>query len=367
MKFKIAAALLLSVASAAHAAAGRIGLYGTVRDSEAETVAYIDKCREAGVGVLLPSLSGGGTVIWKTDKAQYYPSLQAKLDGGYDALESLIRNAHRAGIKVIPSVAIGPGGRIIDQNPQWETRDRNGNPSGQTTTPSITFAYPEARAAKVALLMDLVNNYQVDGVLLDYCRYPENNKTPEARSGFYGYDEPFLERCRNEHGFDPRQVSIDSKEFAIFNQMRIDSVTAFVREFRDAVKATGKPIRVAGFGDTDPEVEAQTCARDWAGWGKAGLIDDFYLATYTEKGEQLGLVTQRARRALGPNVQLHAALTPFNRFVETNDQMVDHAKLLMAAGATDLWVYRDDFLEQLQLWDGVKSANQVVIAATPRE
>lgn len=366
MKLKIAAALLLSVATATHAAAGRIGLYGTVRDSEAETVAYINKCKDAGVGVLLPSLSGGGTVVWKTDKAQYYPSLQTKLDGGYDALESLIRNAHSAGIKVVPSVAIGPGGWIIEKNPQWETRDRNGNPSSKTATPSITFAYPEARSAKIALLMDLVNNYEVDGVLLDYCRYPENNKHPEARSGFYGYDAPFLERCEKEHGFDPRKVSIDSKEFAIFNQMRIDSVTTFVREFRKAVKATGKPVRVAGFGDTDPALEAKTCGRDWAGWGKAGLIDDFYLATYTEKGDDLSKVTERARQALGPNVELHAALTPFNNFVTTNDEMVDHAKRLMAAGATDLWVYRDDFLEQLNLWDGVKSANQIVMAS-PRE
>ncbi len=362
MRLKTATLLLLGLVSAAQGASGRIGLYGTVRESEAETVAYIQKCRESGVGTLLPSLSGGGTVVWKTDKAQYYPSLKEKLDGGYDALECLIRHAHAAGIKVIPSVAIGPGGLILEKHPEWETRDRNGEPSGKTTTASITFAYLEARAAKIALLMDLVRGYDVDGVLLDYCRYPENGKTPEAKSGFYGYDAPFLDRCKSEYGFDPRVVPLDSEEWKKFNRMRIESVSAFVREFRDATRASGKTIQIAGFGDTDPDLEAQTCARDWAGWGRAGLIDDFYLATYVEQGEKLNAVTERARKALGPKVRLHAALTPFNNFVKTNDQMVDHAQRLLASGAEELWVYRDDYLEKLDLWAGVKSANELVNA-----
>jgi|GEM_PF-3322821 len=334
-----------------------LGLYGTVCQSEAETTALIEKCKSSGIGTLLPSLSGGGTVVWKTTRAQYYPSMQAQLDAGYDALADLIKQAHAAGIKVMPSIAIGPGGRMIDAHPEWETRDRNGKASSETVTPSMSFAFPEARRAKIELLMDLVNGYDVDGILLDYCRYPENSKSAETRYGFYGYDLPLLETCQKVYGFDPRKEPIDSPNWTVFNRLRSETVTTFVKEFRDALNSSGKSIRLAGFGDTDADLEMRSCGRDWAAWGSRGLIDDFYLATYTEQGDALTQATLRARAALGSKVRLHASLTPFNNFVKTDEQMQIHAGLLMAGHADGLWIYREDALTKLNLWPAAAKVN----------
>lgn len=347
---------------AAPSGPNRVGLYGTVRNSEKETADYVAQCKANGIGVLVPSLSGGGTVIWTTDKADYYTSLKPVIESGYDPLTDLIKQAHSAGIQVVPSVAIGPGGKMLDTHPEWETRDRNGQPSSATYTATFSFAYPQARAAKIAILMDLVNGYDVDGVLLDYCRYPENSTTAEAKYGFYGYDEPIIEACKSLYGFDPRKVPIDSSEWTRFNQLRADTVTQFVKEFRDAVKASGKKVSVAGFGDTDPDLEKRMCGRDWGAWGRQGLIDTFYLATYTEKVDQMAPTIARAREALGPNVQLLSAITPFNNFVTTDAQVVEIAKAQLAGGADGLWIYRDDFLETNKLWAGVKQANALAVA-----
>lgn len=344
----------------------RVGLYGTVRNSEKETAEYIAQCKANGIGILLPSLSGGGTVIWKTDKADYYTSLKPILDAGYDPLADLIKQAHAAGIEVVPSIAIGPAGRITDAHPEWETRDRNGNPASVTYAPSISFAYPGARQAKIAVLMDLVNGYDVDGVLLDYCRYPENSKIPEAKYGFYGYDEPIITACQTLYGFDPRKVAIDSSEWVRFNQLRCDTVTQFVKEFRDAVKATGKKVRVDGFGDTDPDLEARACGRDYGAWGREGLIDTFYLATYQENAGQMAGVIKTVRDAIGPKVTLVAAISPFNNFVTTDEQLVGIAKAQLAGGADGVWIYRDDFLEKNKLWNGVKAANALALQQSPR-
>ena len=349
---------VLFLATPAIAGESRIGLYGTVCETESETTALIAKCKENGIGTLLPSLSGGGTVIWKTKRAQYYPALQAKLDAGYDPLADLIKQAHAAGIMVVPSIAIGPGGRMLDEHPEWETRDRLGRPSSETGTPSFSFAFPEARRAKIELLMDLVNGYDVDGILLDYCRYPENSTTEDTKYGYYGYDEPLLETCRKLYGFDPRKEPINSPNWIAFNHLRADTVTAFVKEFRDALNSSGKKIRLAGFGDTDPDLEARSCGRDWVAWGQRGLIDDFYLATYVEQGKTLTEVTQRARSLLGDKVKLHASLTPFNNFVKTDEQMQSHARLLMAGNADGLWIYREDSLTKLDLWPAVAKVNR---------
>lgn len=333
-----------------------VGLYGTVYATERETVDHIKMCREHGVGLLLPSLSGGGTVLWKTDKADYYPAHREAFEAGFDGLAGLIKHAHEAGIKVYPSVAVCPGGRMLSEHPEWETHDRLGRPSSETAGAAMAMSYPEARRTKIDLLMDLVAGYEIDGVLLDYCRYPENSKKPEYGYGFYGYDKPLIEACKSLHGFDPREVAIDSPQWTIFNTMRAQTITTFVREFRDAVKRSGSTIRIGGFGDTEPEMEARSCGRDYASWAKEGLIDDFFLATYVEPIPLMRTTVWRARQAIGPNTVLLSALTPFNSFLKSDEEMVRAAKAQLDGGAEGLWIYREDYLSQLNLWDGAAQA-----------
>lgn len=333
-----------------------IGLYGTTCETEQETIEHIEKCKAYGITVLYPSLSGGGTVIWKTDKEMYYTPYKEIMDGGFDSLAVFIKHAHAAGIKVYPSVAISPTNQALNDHPEWETRDREGNLSSKTTTRAISLAYPEARAAKIAVLMDLVNNYDIDGVMLDYCRYPENSHSEKTKFGFYGYDEPLIHACKTIYGFDPREVPIGSPRWEIFNQMRIDTVTSFVREFREAVEASGRDIRIGGFGDTNPTNEARMCGRSVPAWARAGLVDDYFLATYTEKPDEMPAAVAEARRLAGPDVKLLSALSPFNRFLTSNEQMVDAAKAQLAGDADGLWIYRSDYLEELDLWQGAQAA-----------
>jgi len=338
-----------------------IWLYGGVAKSEAETVALIEKCKANGIGALLPSLSCGGNVVWKTDKAGYCDEYKPMMDAGFDGLESLIRNAHAAGIKVYPSVAVCPAGQMIVEHPEWETHDRLGRLSSETTAAAISLAYPEVRAAKIALIMDLVNGYEVDGVLLDYCRYPENTSKPEQIYGFYGYDAPLLEACEKLYGFDPRKEEIDSPNWTVFNNMRMETVTAFVREFRAAVKATGKDVRIGGFGDTDPVMEAKMCGRDYASWAQRGLIDDFFVATYMEPLDEMKSAVARVRQAVGDKVVLYSALCTFQNRLKTDEDMKSAAIQQLAGGADGLWIYREDYLVNLNLWTGARAANDVAV------
>jgi len=337
-----------------------IGLYDITYPTEQETIDHIKKCKFYGITTLYPSLSGGGTVVWKTDKEMYYPTYKEVMDGGYDSLTSLIKHAHAAGIKVYPSVAVGPVERVIDGHPEWETLDRLGRPSSKTTARSFSLAYPEARAAKIAMMMDLVNDYDIDGLMLDYCRYPENSKSEESKYGFYGYDKPLIDACKTIYGFDPREVEIDSPRWNIFNQMRADTVTAFVREFGEAVKASGRDIRIGGFGDTNPLGETRACGRDVPTWARLGLIDDYFLATYVEKADQMAEAIRVSRDLAGDEVKLMTALATFNRFLTTDQEVIDAAKAQIAGGDTDgLWVYRSDTLEESDLWLGVQAAGEL--------
>jgi hypothetical protein len=107
------------------------------------------------------------------------------------------------------------------------------------------------------------------------------------------------------------------------------------------------------------------CGRDWAAWGQRGLIDDFFLATYTETIEQMPETVRRARKALGPDVVLRSALCPYYRYLKSNDEMIRAARAQLGAGSDGLWIYREDFVERLDLWSGAEAASQLARNARP--
>ena len=331
-----------------------IGLYCATYSTERETVEFIAKCKEAGIGYLMPSISAGGAAVWKTEELDYFARGKEQLEAGYDRLEMFIKHAHLSDMEVYPSVAVCPGGRVTAEHPEWETRDRQGRPSKKTTTESLALSYPEARMAKVRALLDLVKGYDIDGILLDYCRYPENTKRPEYSYGYYGYDKPILEACMNIYGFDPRQEEINSANWNIFNRMRNASIVALVREIHDAVKEVDNDIVFLGFGGGEPEIEALSCGRNNIAWAEESLIDYHFMGIYPDPISLQREIVSRVKALMPPAVAVYSSLSPFNGFQKSGEEMIAAAKEQLAGGAAGLWIYRADALEQYDLWSAVK-------------
>ena len=340
------------------------GLYGVCRNTPEETREYVRNCKEAGITVLIPSVSGGGGAIWKTTTEYYYPPLKQALDSGYDALAELIKVAHENGIKVMPSVAVGAMNKLAREHPEWVTLDRNGEPSTKTGPTSVAFSYPGARAWKVQGIMDLVTGYDVDGVVLDYCRYPEHTTTQETSYGFYGYDGPLVSVCEQTYGFNPKTEPINSPNWNIFNRLRKESVTAFVAELREAIRQSGRNVTLIGFGDTDPEMDANMAGRESAAWARRGLIDAYLAGTYLDPVDKMGETVESIRKAIGPNTKVYTAITPYGDRVTTEAEMLAMAKVQLAAGTDGLWIYRDDFFEKHNLWKAAATTTEVLTVAT---
>jgi len=332
-----------------------IQLYGGgIFKTEAETKSFIDKCSRHGVTVILPGLSAGPSALWKTDSQSYAADQKQVLDSGYDALEGLIRHAHAAGIKVYPSVAVYFAGDLIKGHPEWETLDREGRPSRETYgSAALAYSFPEARRAKIQMLMDLVTGYDIDGILLDRLRYPENTKKPEWNHGYYGYDPLLIDTCLNTYGFDPRAVPIDSNKWEIFAQLRAETIACFLAEFRDAIKSSERDIRIGVFAAPDPVRRRAQSGRDYGAWGKRGLIDDLYLGMYHESEAEVQSAIPQVRSAIGRGVMLYTSLSPFNNYLKNEDEMIGMAQTHMACDIDGLWVYRTDYVESLDLWQGV--------------
>jgi len=336
-----------------------IGLYCGALDTEEKTVDFIAKCNKYGIGYLIASVAGGGNCWWKTDKLGHRAKFNEQMARGYDGLAILVKHAHAADIKVYPSVAVLLGGPIIAKHPEWETRDRQGQLASKTTSRALAMSYPGARGELVAAVMDLVNGYDIDGIFLDYCRYPENTKKPEYSYGWYGYDQPIIDACLNIYGFDPRTETINSANWNIFNEMRSASIVSFIREFRQAIDQSGKKLRFMGFGSRDPELEARSCGRNNIAWAQQGLIDDYIMGIYPDPISEMKAAVQKVRKVIPAHIGVYSSLSPFQKFIKTNDEMRRAAEEQLSGGADGIWIYRSDFLEQLDLWEGAKAAAEL--------
>ena len=105
-------------------------------------------------------------------------------DPGYDPLAFAIEEAHKRGIELhiwvnpfrVTSSGTLPTSDLTWQNAgQWIIKYDNGSFSGQIIDPG----YPQARAYVIKVLMEIINNYDVDGIVMDDYFYPYGGTTTE--------------------------------------------------------------------------------------------------------------------------------------------------------------------------------------------
>lgn len=176
----------------------------------------------------LGSRIGGRTVSSSTDPLQY-----------------AIDRGHELGLKVYVSFSCF----LASPDATYPSTLPSGSimhilPSGSTTARPMVTTDPGAeglwtdpgradvRAYTKNVLMDMVTNYDVDGVIFDRVRYPGSR---------YGYNPQAL----SDMGFAPPPATPPSPFAAAFTNARRDAITTFIGECYEAV-TTAKPWVVVG-------------------------------------------------------------------------------------------------------------------------
>lgn len=105
--------------------------------------------------------------------------------------------------------------KYIAAHPEWMERHRGGQVDGT----KVSFAIPEYRAERIAVLME-VAQIGAHGLCLDFCRQP-----PVVR-----YHPHILDPWLKAGHADPRQMTTISPEFLEWAQHRADFVNLFMRD-----------------------------------------------------------------------------------------------------------------------------------------
>ncbi len=182
-------------------------------------------------------------------------------------------------------------GPILSAHPSWAGYDNKGNLiiPGQTK-PFLDPANPEVRSYLHSLLSEIVTRYDVDGIQLDYIRYPFQD--PGANR-LFGYGTAARAQFKDLTGVDPSELSPNSQDQRIrylWNQwtaFRTQQVTSFVAETAQRLRRQDPTLKISAavFAD-DTYKRQQTLQQDWEDWADQGLVDWIVLMSYASSTDR---------------------------------------------------------------------------------
>lgn len=260
--------------------------------NEAELAKIFDKLARAGIN----------TIFLETINASYpiYPSQvapqQNPLIRGWDPLESAVKLAHSRGMELHAWVWVFAAGNsrhneiinvnpdylgpVLAANPDWANYDNKGNiiPVGQTK-PFLDPANPQVREYLIKLYTEIVTKYQVDGIHLDYIRYPFQDPFV-GRS--YGYGKAARAQFQQQTGIDPLNISPNQRDlWQQWTAFRTQQVDSFVAELSQTLRKKRNTLILSVAVFPLPEYERiEKIQQHWEVWARRGDIDLIMPMTY---------------------------------------------------------------------------------------
>lgn len=234
-------------------------------------------------------------------KSTYPRSSTIATPAPFDPLAEVIRQSHAEGLRVHAWFNVGTlwnsttppadpahvynthGPSATGANRWLDKRYDGGELSGSNSY--VDLANPAAVDYIVAGANSIVRNYDVDGINLDYIRYPDRTGTIAGND--WGYSATSLQRFRAATGRTDTPLPSDQQ----FSQWRRDQVTNVVRRISQTVAAADASVVLSvnaiSYGDGPSatlswQASAPYAAvlQDWYGWTKAKLIDAVVLMNY---------------------------------------------------------------------------------------
>ena len=209
------------------------GFYEEVQKNR--IIEILDNAQRAKFNIVLFQVRGNGDAFYRSNYEPWSALLSDALgqDPGWDPLEFALEHAHRRGLELHAWFNTFPAWRgttapaystpehVYRRHPEWLICDRNGNPMPLSNgyvylSPGI----PRARQYIHEVAMDIVYNYDIDGIHFDYIRYPE-----KASGLGYSHD-PLSVQLFGTHNGNPDRLN--------WADWQRENINIFVRQFYDA-------------------------------------------------------------------------------------------------------------------------------------
>lgn len=199
----------------------------------------------------------------------------------FDPLDYLIKKAGQRGIEVhawfttfvITSHDLTKldSSHVYFQHPEWVTTDfaqesmKYHDDVGAFLDPGI----PAVQEYTRNIILDVLSNYQIDGIHLDYIRYP---------ASYFGF---------NELAMTTYQQEVKYQDATTWIQWKTDQITRFVASVSLAAKEISPAIKISAAVFPAIYDALENYSQDWKFWLEKDYVDKVYTMSYTKATEKL--------------------------------------------------------------------------------
>ena len=258
-----------------------------------EDVVYvISRLAEAGINnIFLETYYHGMTIFPSKTMVKYGFIEQNPLFTDLDVLKTFVDEAHKRNIKVnvwFETFYVGnkkPESNkksILAVNPTWANLTKKGYDSEKPVQCSAEHngyfldpANPEVQTFLLQLACEIIYNYQVDGINMDYIRFPQAAipKVAGSEINAWGYTQYAREEFKSFYNVDPLALTPQDQLWKAWNDYRRGKITEFVRRLSKICRSNKVTLTAVIFPNRYSALENKH--QDWAVWTDNDLIDGF--------------------------------------------------------------------------------------------
>jgi uncharacterized lipoprotein YddW (UPF0748 family) len=285
--------------------------------SAARIASIVDTAKAAGFNTLIVQVRGRGDAYYN---GRYEPraALLARQPPSFDPLASLLASAHESGIKVHAWVNVNlvadvhlPTSRqhVIYTHPEWLMVPRALAEDLARTSPrrpdyvKRLADYARARSDRieglflspihkgsadhtVRVIDDIASRYAVDGIHLDYIRFP-NEEFDYSDATLHEFRSTILSKVSREERRDYENRARGRPFFYTemfpqgWQEFRRSRLTDLLKRVRETVKSRRPQAMVTAAVFPDATEAANRRFQDWGTWLTTGLLDAICPMAYT--------------------------------------------------------------------------------------
>ena len=263
-----------------------------------------DRLAAAGINTIFFETVNAGYPIYPSDVA---PQQNPLIPSSWDPLADAVELAHERGMELhawvwafatgnqrhnalvnLPHQNLGP---VLSAHPNWANYDNYGRaiPVGQNK-PFLDPAHPQVRRYLQRLFTEIVTEYDVDGLQLDYIRYPFQDP---SGGRYYGYGQAARRQFRRQTGVDPLSISPrDRTLWQEWTDFRTQQIDTFVSEISTHLRRQRPELILsAAVFPMSQHERIQKLQQNWEAWAQHGDIDLIVTMSYAMDTNRLQQLT----------------------------------------------------------------------------
>lgn len=314
-------------------------LYHGIAQTEADTNSYLNLVESMGCNGIFHSLGSWMNVIYHSDLLPTEPGWEKR-----DALKYVIEESRKRGIKSFGYIAAAYGtsdpptgpDSLFTRHPEWFA---TGPDQNMPKFPDL--ANPEYVDFLVKVYTELATKYELDGIGLDYIRYPTETSL--------NYDENNRRQIKERYGIDIMEggldVSRDPVKWAKIKEYRSEKVRNAIQRVHDAIKKANPKMTIMACLISEPELAPEygqnwMISSKWIDYGSPMNYDDRSIDEKMLQAQKEAFARNQARYipALGGMPEVHQQWTI--------SQWAERVAFNRKVGCDGLIIYRMGGLDQ---------------------